>query len=405
MQKTSQTTTRLILAGLLLFSGCKSEDKDITPLLALAGATGTDSSTQTEPGGTNPIEAAAPSIEPVAGVYAAAQDITISSTNTGDTFCFTSDGTEPDCNGGICSNGTAYSSPVNIAASQTIKAIACKDGLINSAVVAVEYVIDSAAPVPGNSGTITKDAVLATSASIAWAAASDDTALSYQVYYSTADNISTAADIIANGTPFGTASDKITETVTGLSGATSYWLNILVTDAAGNQSVYTSFSLATTNTTDNGDGTVYVHSQNLTWAKCSQSTTTGGNMYSATADNCSNGTASTLLQFCNQIDNSCDDGTILNGTGSSTVWNTCNSLPLAGRSWRAPTLDELNAFYTVYSADKTMFPNVAIIEYWSASTSTFNATLYAVYVSFVTGINGTNNKNLYRAVRCVSDGN
>ena len=177
---------------------------------------------------------------------------------------------------------------------------------------------------------------------------------------------------------------------------------------------------------DNNDGTVFVSSQNLTWAKCSQDDA-GANMYNSGANDCTggSGTAGTF-QYCNEIDNDCNGGDgsyILDGNptdlatdgngdggttpdlGVSTSWNTCDALVLGGRSdWRVPTREELAAFYyTVYVADFALFPVTVANSYWSSSTCV-PLTAFAWNVSFVSGAVGVNDKSFSTYVRCVSTG-
>ncbi len=83
-----------------------------------------------------------------------------------------------------------------------------------------------------------------------WTAGSDDTSaqadLEYLVYYSTSDNIDTAANAVSNGTAAGSFSANISsKAVSGLTGSTTYYFNVLVKDEAGNTTAYTSSSETT----------------------------------------------------------------------------------------------------------------------------------------------------------------
>ncbi|QUI24801.1 fibronectin type III domain-containing protein [Vallitalea pronyensis] len=110
--------------------------------------------------------------------------------------------------------------------------------------------LDTVAPVAGNSGNMTVSNVDVTSLTLNWTKATDNksasTALTYQAYYSTSNNLDTVSNTETNGTPIGTASaDIATIDVTGLSEDTTYYFNVIVTDEAGNKSMYTSFSQKT----------------------------------------------------------------------------------------------------------------------------------------------------------------
>jgi hypothetical protein len=76
-----------------------------------------------------------PTFSPVAGTYTSAQDITISCGTVGATIHYTVDGTKPT------SESTTYESAINVAESKTIKAIAVKDGMIDSEIATATYTI------------------------------------------------------------------------------------------------------------------------------------------------------------------------------------------------------------------------------------------------------------------------
>jgi hypothetical protein len=79
---------------------------------------------------------AAPTFSTAAGTYASAQSVTISSTTSGATIRYTTDGSTPSA-----TVGTVYTSPVNIASTATLKAIAYKSGMTDSAVTTGDYTI------------------------------------------------------------------------------------------------------------------------------------------------------------------------------------------------------------------------------------------------------------------------
>lgn len=80
--------------------------------------------------------AAAPTASPGAGSYAAAQNVALSDTTPGAAIHYTTDGSTPNC------SSTTYSTPVNVASSQTIKAIACATGYTNSPILTAAYTIN-----------------------------------------------------------------------------------------------------------------------------------------------------------------------------------------------------------------------------------------------------------------------
>lgn len=90
----------------------------------------------------------APTYVPAAGTYNLPLSATISSANTGDIICYTTNGSTPACDATpTCTTGALASGSVTVAASQTLKAISCKTGSPVSAVAPAAYTIDMTAPV------------------------------------------------------------------------------------------------------------------------------------------------------------------------------------------------------------------------------------------------------------------
>ncbi|MDH5654451.1 MAG: DUF1566 domain-containing protein [Spirochaetia bacterium] len=161
------------------------------------------------------------------------------------------------------------------------------------------------------------------------------------------------------------------------------------------------------NIVDNRDGTVYVASQNLTWAKCSQSDALGANMYNSGANDCS-GAAKLTMYYCLPADNSCNvisDPWILNGKGTSQAYNSCHGLNnvLSGHNWRVPTISELREFTNnVYLMNSSIFPATGGI-YLSSSASPSDSTR-AWGVFRQNGVVASIFKADNLSVRCVSTG-
>ena len=82
-----------------------------------------------------------PAFNPAAGTYSAAQNVTISTTTSGATIRYTTDGSTPSETA-----GTVYSSAVNISANTTLQAIAYETGMADSPVATGVYTIQCAAP-------------------------------------------------------------------------------------------------------------------------------------------------------------------------------------------------------------------------------------------------------------------
>ncbi|MFO1525167.1 MAG: FG-GAP-like repeat-containing protein [Turneriella sp.] len=98
----------------------------------------------------NPNQVVTPVFSPTGGTYAPTPNVSMTSTTPTATVCYTTDGvTTPTCNAttGTCITGTTYAGALSVGASQTIMALACKAGMINSTVATGVYTIDGTAPV------------------------------------------------------------------------------------------------------------------------------------------------------------------------------------------------------------------------------------------------------------------
>jgi uncharacterized repeat protein (TIGR03803 family) len=97
------------------------------------------------------FQTATPAFTPGAGTYTSAVSVTISSTTTGASIAYTTDGSTPTESGGTVTHGTllANGGTVNIATTATLNAIAFKSGLLDSTVASGQYTIG------GSSRTLT----------------------------------------------------------------------------------------------------------------------------------------------------------------------------------------------------------------------------------------------------------
>jgi len=80
-----------------------------------------------------PEQVEAPTFSPVAGLYTAPQDVTISTKTEGASIYYTIDGSEPTA------TSTLYLAPITVSAATTIKAIAIKEGMNNSDIATASY--------------------------------------------------------------------------------------------------------------------------------------------------------------------------------------------------------------------------------------------------------------------------
>lgn len=91
--------------------------------------------------------AANPAFSPAAGTYTSVQTVTISDTTVGSSIYYTTDGTTPT------GSSTAYSTPITVSATQTIKAIAMAPEYTASAIASALYTINLPPPGFGIAGT------------------------------------------------------------------------------------------------------------------------------------------------------------------------------------------------------------------------------------------------------------
>ncbi len=167
-------------------------------------------------------------------------------------------------NGTLVGSETANISTMNVTgltASTTyyfnviVKDQAGNQAIYNTLTQATSAAPDTTPPTPGNGGTITTSSVTSTSLNLNWTMATDavtpQSGLTYRVFRSSTNNISTVALAIANGTEIGTEITNISgKSVTGLTVSTTYYFNVVVKDGAGNQAVYTTVSQTTTASPD-----------------------------------------------------------------------------------------------------------------------------------------------------------
>ncbi|MGE5677166.1 MAG: choice-of-anchor D domain-containing protein [Pseudomonadota bacterium] len=102
---------------------------------------------------------------------------------------------------------------------------------------------DSTAPAAGGSGIIAIEDATSNGLDISWTAATDDGtaqgSLEYMVLYSETNELETISDAVYNGTAVQDWEAGLTEiAITGLSPETTYYMNVLVRDEAGNKAIY-----------------------------------------------------------------------------------------------------------------------------------------------------------------------
>lgn len=83
-----------------------------------------------------------PNFSPATGTYSSTQNVSLSTSTSGSTICYTIDGSTPTANGaGTCTHGTTFTTPIAVALSTTINAIGSHTGNLDSAVGSAAYTI------------------------------------------------------------------------------------------------------------------------------------------------------------------------------------------------------------------------------------------------------------------------
>ncbi|MFA7171180.1 MAG: chitobiase/beta-hexosaminidase C-terminal domain-containing protein, partial [Candidatus Paceibacterota bacterium] len=93
--------------------------------------------------------AVTPVFSPIPGTYATTQNVSLTSTVSGATICYTTNGSDPTTDGaGTCSGGALpYSGAISVSSSKNIKAVATMSGMTDSVIINADYIIDSSAKV------------------------------------------------------------------------------------------------------------------------------------------------------------------------------------------------------------------------------------------------------------------
>jgi hypothetical protein len=129
---TPTTTTGTVYSGPVAINST-------TTLKAIAYKTGMTTSAVTSAAYTiNLAQVATPSFNPVGGIYTSTQNVAITSATSGASIRYTTNGTTP-----TSSSGTVYAGPVAISGTTTLKAIAYKSGMADSAVRSDTYTVST----------------------------------------------------------------------------------------------------------------------------------------------------------------------------------------------------------------------------------------------------------------------
>ena len=176
-------------------------------------------------------QVAAPALSPTAGTYAGAQSVTISTTTSGAAIRYTTDGTTP-----TEKVGTVYSSPLNVATTETIMAIAYEAGWTDSIIAIAAYTIAGTVATPSfspHAGTYSSDQSVTISCDTSGAA----------IHYTTDGSPPTSSSATYTA-PISVAGNGTSETITAIAtdsdmtasraGTATYIINYQVSTPAFN---------------------------------------------------------------------------------------------------------------------------------------------------------------------------
>ncbi len=224
-----------------------------TAYVGFTGATGGLTATQNVLSWTYVIPAsnaaAAPTFSPASGTYATSQSVTISDSTAGTTIYYTTNGTTPT------TSSTAFSGPITVSATETLKAIAVETGYTNSAVATATYTITPILPAPTFSPAA---GTYATSQSATISDATSGTTIYYTTNGTTPTTSSTAYS--------GPITVSATETLEAIAVETGY------TNSAVATAAYTITPVLPAPTFSPGAGT-YTTSQSVTISDATSGTT------------------------------------------------------------------------------------------------------------------------------------
>ena len=159
-------------------------------------------------------QASTPQFSPAGGSYLASQTVTITCATGGATIRYTTDGSAPNE-----TSGTVYGSPISISNNCTLKAMAYRSGLADSALASSAYAF-----VPPASPTISGAVAASGQVSVGWGMVSGAT--SYNLYWAQGATVDTSS-----GTKISFALPS--QVVSGLTNGTQYAFIVTAVNAYG----------------------------------------------------------------------------------------------------------------------------------------------------------------------------
>jgi hypothetical protein len=170
--------------------------------------------------------AAAPVFKPIAGTYTSAQTVTLSDATAGATIYYTTNGTVPT------TSSTKYTSAgIKVAATETIEAFAVASGYLNSATASAAYTIATAPTVTTSAAT----SLSTSGATLNGTVTANNATTQYWFAYGTNKTALTSITT-KTGALTGTTATPVTASLTGLKTKTTYYFQVVASNAAGTAS-------------------------------------------------------------------------------------------------------------------------------------------------------------------------
>jgi hypothetical protein len=311
------------------------------------------------------IDAAAPTFAPAGNSYTTAQTVTLTTTTSGAIIYYTTNGTTPN------TGSTLYNGSINVAASETIKAIASAAGMSNSAVSSATYLIGVASTPIFNPGagsyTGTQSVAISTGTSGA------------TIYYTTDGTTPTVASLQYTTTPISvTANDtiKAIAVATGLANSPIASAGYAITSVSptftpngGTFSGTTSVSLATTTP----NAAIYYTTDGTT------PTTTTGTKYNGALNLSSGALVKAIAVAPNTAPSLVSSANFVIGTASAPAFNPIGGSYTGTQNVTISSATTSASIY--YTTDGITTPTTGSIRYNGSIPVTANETIKAIAIA------------------------
>lgn len=217
----------------------------------------------------------APQFSPGGGSYSSTQNVTISTSTSGATIRYTTDGSTPSQTG-----GTVYSGAISISSTTTLKAIAYKSGMVDSSVTSETYTITSMVAAPqfspgGGTYTSSQSVSITTStsgASIRYTTDGSTPTSTSGTVYSSAVSIGSTTTLKAIAYKSGMTDSPVTTATYTISTGLPAKPNASNTGYSGTLTAYSgSYTITTNGTTIENkimNGRMHIKANNVTIRNC-----------------------------------------------------------------------------------------------------------------------------------------